>query len=478
MALLPRTPNANIPPPAPLPKYLVGRYTGEGRSLKLKTLLLRHNLTIAEASRCVLQANGKRISRSAMSQLCTYGILPAQTPLDTIKAQLESWLATHGVPAAEIAVAFEVEAAVVSLHAHPTPTQNIREQTAAKLRAAGVDEDLIATTVAAMVPARVRSPIERARSEAAQARRAHSFTPSTPPTDIDPLETEMLTPDARKHFALARDPFKDDIGSADDVFLGPDQIYCRDAMWQCVRNNGFVAIIGESGSGKTVLRHDLKERLAKDLDKVIVIEPRVIDKTRLTAGMICQAIIKDIDEHATIPQSVERQARLVEKMLIASARGGNRHVLIIEESQDLTKQTLKYLKRFHELQDGFRKLLSILLIGQPELKNLLDERYNWDAREVIRRCEVAELQPLHGTALAAYVEHKLKRVGSDSKRLFDDTALDAIRARLTSMRSNRQTESQIYPLVVNNLITRAANEAAGLGLPRINADIIKSLGVR
>lgn len=476
MALLPRTPNANIPPPAPLPKYLVGRYTGEGRSIKLKTLLLRHNLTIAEASRCVTQANGKRISRSAMSQLCTYGIVPAQTPLDTIKPQIESWLATHGVPAAEIAVAFEVEAAVVNLHGHPTANAALRQQTAEKLRAAGVDEELIATTVAAMVPPRVRSPIERARSEAAQARR-NPF-PSAPPSLIDPLETEMLTPDARKHFGLVRDPFKDDLSSADDVFLGPDQIYCRDAMWQCVRGNGFVAVIGESGSGKTVLRHDLKERLAKDLDRVIVIEPRVIDKTRLTAGMICQAIIKDIDENATIPQSVERQARLVEKMLIASARGGNRHVLIIEESQDLTKQTLKYLKRFHELQDGFRKLLAILLIGQPELKNLLDERYNWDAREVIRRCEVAELQPLHGTALAAYIEHKLKRVGSDTKRLCDDSALDAIRARLTSIRSNRQTESQIYPLVVNNLITRAANEAAALGVPRINADIIKSLGAR
>lgn len=288
----------------------------------------------------------------------------------------------------------------------------------------------------------------------------------------------MLTPEAKKHFELFKDPFKDDVQSVEDVFLGTDQRHCREAMWQCTRSNGFVAVIGESGSGKTVLRLDLIERLAKAQDPVIVIQPRCIDKTRLTAGLICQAIIRDIDEHAVIPQSIEKQARLVEKMLTTSSRGGNRHVLIIEESQDLTKQTLKYLKRFHELKDGFRGLLAILLVGQPELKNLLDERYNWDAREVIRRCEVAELQPLHGTAVAAYIEHKLKRAGSELKRLCDADAIDAIKARLTRVTQGKQIDSQLYPLVIGNLLTRAANEAATLGVPRINADVIKSLGVR
>ncbi len=418
-----------------MPKYLARLGAGEGRSLKLKSLLLRHNLAIAHLAREVLQPNGNRLSRPAMQALITYGVAPAKTPFDDIRAQTATWLTAKGVPTDEIDTAFELEGGVVALRAHACRSSD--------------------------------SP-----------RYAFNTAPRNSPSEIDPLETVMLTPEAKKHFGLFKDPFKDDVQSVEDVFLGTDQRHCREAMWQCTRSNGFVAIIGESGSGKTVLRLDLIERLAKAQDPVIVIQPRCIDKTRLTAGLICQSIIRDIDEHATIPQSIEKQARLVENMLKASSRGGNRHVLIIEESQDLTKQTLKYLKRFHELRDGFRGLLAILLIGQPELKNLLDERYNWDAREVIRRCEIAELQPLHGTAVQAYIEHKLKRAESEFKRVCDLDAIDAIKARLTRVTQGKQLDSQLYPLVVNNLLTRAANEAATLGVPRINADVIKSLGVR
>jgi type II secretory pathway predicted ATPase ExeA len=476
LALLPRTPNANIPPPAPLPKYLVGRYTGEGRSIKLKTLLLRHNLTIAEASRCVTQANGKRISRSAMSQLCTYGIVPAQTPLDTIKAQLESWLATHGVPASEIAVAFEVEAAVVNLHGHATEHNALRQQTAEKLRAAGVDEDLIATTVAAMVPPRVRSPIERARSEAAQARR-NPF-PSAPPSLIDPLENVMLTTEAKKHFGLARDPFKDDPRSADELFVGRDQAQVRDAMRSCVLDNGFVAIVGESGSGKTVLRVDLLNWIASYHEPVIVISPGIIDKTKLDASGLGMAIIKDLSPSTTVPQKLEAQQRCFDKLLKDSTAAGNHHIIIIEEAHDLTMSMLKQLKRFHEMRSGFRKMLGILLLGQTEMNGMLDETLNWGAREVIRRIQKTELLPLHGNSLQAYIECRLKATACDFGRMFDDTAIDGIRRRLTRIDENKRAESQLFPLVVNNLITRAANEAAALGVPRINADIIKSLGAR
>ena len=69
-------------------------------------------------------------------------------------------------------------------------------------------------------------------------------------------------------------------------------------------------------------------------------------------------------------------------------------MLMIEEAHDLSIPTLKYLKRFWELEDGFKKLLAIVLIGQVEMKAKLDESQNWEAREVIRRIEVLELKPL------------------------------------------------------------------------------------
>lgn len=470
MALIPRTANPDAPPPAPLPRYLAARgRTGEGRSLLLKRLLLRHSLTIADLARNITQASGAALSRPATQQLVTYGIWPQKTPYESICAQISAWLAAQGVPDDEIATAFQLEEQVVDKAAHPARAGNAPSAAVrAQLRAAGVDEAVIDATLA--------------RMRYDPARRAERYAANKPapalPTEIDPLEKVMLTPEARKHFALTRDPFKDDVNSSEDVYLGRDQNHCREAMWQATRSNGFVAIIGESGAGKTVLRHDLLERLARNQEQVVVIQPRVIDKSKLTAALICQAIIRDLDDNAVVPNSLEKQARLVERMLKNSARGGNHHVLIIEEAQDLTKATLKYLKRFWELQDGFRKLLAIVLIGQPELKNLLDERYNWDAREVIRRCEVAELMPLHGSAIGAYIEHKFARIGADAKKVLADDAIDAIKLRLTRVNQAKQVDSQLYPLVLNNLLTRAANEAASLGVPKINADVIRSLGGR
>ncbi len=134
---------------------------------------------------------------------------------------------------------------------------------------------------------------------------------------------------------------------------------------------------------------------------------------------------------------------------------------------------LKSLKRFWELEDGFKRLLGIVLVGQPELKAKLDERQNFEAREVIRRIEVAELMPLDAN-LEAYLTHKLKRVGADPAAVLAANACDAMRQRLTR-RNGQAVLSMLYPLVVNNLTTRAMNAAAALGAPIVDADVIRAL---
>ncbi|MCI0438250.1 MAG: AAA family ATPase, partial [Chloroflexi bacterium] len=204
------------------------------------------------------------------------------------------------------------------------------------------------------------------------------------------------------------------------------------------------------------------------------IMPRTIDKGRLTAGAICDAIIADISqEHPR--RSLEGKARQIEQLLTGSSRAGHSHVLLIEEAHDLTVNTLKYLKRFWELEDGFRKLLSIILIGQPELKAKLDERQNWEAREVIRRCEIAEVSPLNGD-LEDYLSLKFKRMSKRLEDIFEPDAFDAMRQRLTlQSRSTKQPISMLYPLVVNNLVVKTMNLAAEIGATRISADLVKGV---
>lgn len=289
-----------------------------------------------------------------------------------------------------------------------------------------------------------------------------------------PPENEMLTQTARKHFQLFRDPFQGDVQGPEDVFLSPDQRYIREYMFNTAKHEGFLAVIGESGAGKSVLRRDLIDRISREGHEITVIMPRIIDKERLTAGAICDAIIEDISQESP-KRSLEAKGRQIERLLTGSSRGGSSHVLIIEEAHDISVQTLKYLKRFWEIEDGFRRLLSIILIGQPELKAKLDERQNWQAREVIRRIEVAELKPLNGD-LEEYLGLKFKRLSRKTDDIFEDDAFDAMRERL-KLRSRNQHDpiSMLYPLVVNNLVIKCMNLAAEIGVNKISAEVVQGI---
>ena len=90
------------------------------------------------------------------------------------------------------------------------------------------------------------------------------------------LRKATLTQAARRHFGLPRDPFNDEINSADDVYLTPDVRYVREAMFQTACHGGFVAVVGESGAGKSTLREDLQDRIMREGKQIVMIEPYVL----------------------------------------------------------------------------------------------------------------------------------------------------------------------------------------------------------
>lgn len=294
---------------------------------------------------------------------------------------------------------------------------------------------------------------------------------STPHEEpLQPPEAKMLSPAARQHFNIARHPFVDDVQGPQDVYLSRDQRYIRESMYYAAKHGGFLAVVGESGSGKTTLRRDLIDRIRRDNEPIVVIQPQTIDKRVLTAAHICDAIIADLSTEAP-RRSLEAKARQIQRILADSARIGNSHALVIEEAHDLSVATLKYLKRFWELEDGFRKLLGIILIGQPELGARLDENRNYEAREVIRRCEVATLKPLDAN-VRDYLALKFKRVGVALESIFEADAFDAMRARLSRRLTNGQVESGLFPLSVQNLCVKAMNQCVELGLGKVSAQLI------
>jgi type II secretory pathway predicted ATPase ExeA len=302
------------------------------------------------------------------------------------------------------------------------------------------------------------------------------------------LRKQGLAPAARKHFGLFRDPLADEVASHEDVFISPDIRYVREAMWQTARHGGFIAVVGESGSGKSTLRRDLIDRINREAQRIIVIEPYVLGmedsdtkgKT-LKAGHIAEAILAAVTPLASVKSSPEARFRQVHAALRDSRRSGSQHVLLIEEAHGLPIATLKHLKRFFELEDGFNKLLSIVLIGQSELRAKLSES-DPAVREVVQRCEIVELQPLD-SRLEDYLRFKFDRAGKPLGEVADQGAVDAMRARLTTTKlglgrkgvGDGQAVSLLYPLAVNNLLTACMNLAADIGAPKVTADVVKEV---
>lgn len=296
-----------------------------------------------------------------------------------------------------------------------------------------------------------------------------------------PLEMEMLlrkqtlTPKARQHFSLTSDPFVDPT-SSEHVWLSPDIRYVREAMYQVARFGGFMAVVGESGAGKTTLREELIDRLRREDQAVTVIEPYVLGmeandmkgKT-LRATHIAEAILSEVAPAQSIKRSSESRFRQVHKALKDSAQTGMSHVLIIEEAHGLPVPTLKHLKRFRELKDGLRPLINVILLGQPELGMKLSE-HNPEVREVVQRIEIVTLPAM--VEIEPYLKHRFERVRMPLDKVIDRGGLEAICTRLTPRKTGG---SLLYPLAIHNLLTASMNTAAELGVPQVSADVVRGV---
>lgn len=312
-----------------------------------------------------------------------------------------------------------------------------------------------------------------AQRSAAGMQKPAPVVPGDPDEIIMNWEAEMITQEAMRKYRIFRQPFANDVQRETDIYLSEDHRYIKEAMLEAARNKGLAAIVGEVGSGKSTIRKAVIEQLKRD-GNMRVVYPRIINKKQITAATLCDAIIMDIsDEKPRVKH--EHKARQVIKLLVDRVGIGVDCVLIIEEAHKLTIGALQDLKQFWELEEGFSKLLGIILVGQPELEGLLDESAHPDLRELIRRTQLVKIGGLNGD-LRDYLTHKLKRVGADIDKIFAPEAVDALSRRLTfTTRDGKGKISHAYPLLVNNWATRAINLAHEYGEDLVTADVVEAL---
>lgn len=391
--------------------------------MKLKDLLEDLQLRQSQMARCM------GISAPTLSLMIGHGIWPKRMRKEHLISAAEQFLAGHGATAEQIATAFETE--------DWTP--------------------------------------ERGYARRSVAPKDHSEEEDS----IMLLRKQALSPAARQHFGLVRDPFAE-ISDASQVYANDAIRYARLSMLDKAKHGGFMAVVGESGAGKSTLRRDLIERIQRDNLPVRVIQPYVLAMgdteskgTPLKALNIVEAILADIAPLDRLKQSHEARFRQVHHALRESFRAGSRHVLIVEEAHAMPMATIKALKRFVELEEGFQRLLSIILIGQTELGVKLSEQ-NVDVREVVQRCEIVTLPPL--SDLGDYLKFKFKQVDVPLGKIIDDSGIQAITERLQPpVPRGHVQRSLLYPLAVHNVLAAAMNLAVENGAGLVTADIVQEV---
>lgn len=397
-------------------------------------------------------AHAAGISKTAMWSIVGANEWPVRTDPQQIRSAVETLLRERGASDAQIATLW---------HAHLKNRQ--RNRPGHDYRNIPLGED-----------GKVLPPALRPRAD----------KPHHQETDVL-LAKQTLSPEARKHFELTFNPFDGEVETAEQMFTSGEIRFVRECCWQAAVGARFVGVVGESGSGKSTVLADLKERIAVDRKPVVVIEPSVLGMedtnargTKLRATDILTRIVMTLDPLSPVAQTMEKRTTQAERALAESTKAGNTHLLMIEEAHSLPMATIKHLKRLHERMrlNGRKPMIGILLLGQPELKEKLDERRH-DVREVVQRIELIELQPL-GNALKPYLQHRARWAGRELTRLLDEEAIEAIRGRLTVVPAglrNAQPISLLYPLAVNNLVTAALNKAARAGAPLVTGDVVMSI---
>lgn len=169
------------------------------------------------------------------------------------------------------------------------------------------------------------------------------------------------------------------------------------------QGDGFLVVTGEIGAGKTTLVRTLLEGL--DVQQVVA---ATMVSTQLESGDLPPAILLAFGA----PQGGESKAQLnasLEAFLMDLAARGRRALLIVDEAQNLSHALIEELRMLSNLQVGVRPLLQVFLVGQPELRTLLQAKSMEQLRQ--RVTASCHLGPMDVNETRAYVEHRLRRVG-------------------------------------------------------------------
>jgi general secretion pathway protein A len=228
-------------------------------------------------------------------------------------------------------------------------------------------------------------------------------------------------------------------------------------------SGGFIQLTGEVGTGKTTVVRTLLSRVPHHADVAVILNPRVTPVEFLLT--ICEELGLEIAEADR--DSVKQMVDALNRRLLGAHAEGRRIIVLVDEAQNLSIDVLEQVRLLTNLETPSQKLLQIILIGQPELRELLDRT---DLRQLAQRITGRyHLKPLSREETKGYVRHRL-RVAGATEEIFTPSALAEVHRlslgiprviNVTCDRALLGAYTQETRKITPALVRRAAGEVYG-----------------
>lgn len=218
-------------------------------------------------------------------------------------------------------------------------------------------------------------------------------------------------------------------------------------------NNGFLKIVGEVGTGKTMICRSFLQELRTDFSIAYVFNPAINELE----------LLQTINSELGLPSEMDSKKKLVDTLnafLLGERKKGHRVVVIIDEAQALQVKVLDQLRLLSNLETDTEKLIQIVLIGQPELDQLLKKS---GLRQLRQRITISwELLPLNREETRGYIQHRINVALGKGRVQFARSAVELI-----------YKYSHGIPRMINVLADRALLIAYTMNTKKITPKIVR-----
>ncbi|MCU6432704.1 AAA family ATPase [Undibacterium sp. Jales W-56] len=250
----------------------------------------------------------------------------------------------------------------------------------------------------------------------------------------------------KSHFGLREIPFSITPDTSYFFLFASFQAALNTLLVAAKSGEGFIKITGEVGTGKTMLCRKFMTTLGPDFVTAYIPNPL------LDPSSLMRAVADELEVPAN--QDTHQLLKSINHRLLDLARQGKRVLLCIDEAQALPLDTLEALRLLSNLETEKRKLLQIVLFGQPELDVKLARN---EIRQLAQRITFHyHLRPLNKQEIQVYIAHRLAVAGCQQQNLFSRAALSML-----------YLSSGGIPRLLNILAHKALMLSFGAGKPQV-----------